>query len=87
MKWDGRYFIGGRKMINEGPRSTVFYWLDKNDKLIECVKLPSSGDTSYPGFLQLSKNRALVSYYSSHETDDSGKEITAIYLAVLEIDK
>ena len=87
VKWKGLYFIGGRKMINEGPRSTVFYWLDENDKLIECVNLPSSGDTSYPGFVKLSKNRALVSYYSSHEKDTKGEEITAIYLAVLEIEK
>jgi hypothetical protein len=86
-KWDGRYFIGGRKMINEGPRSTVFYWLGENDKLIECVNLPSSGDTSYPGFVKLSKNSALVSYYSSHEKDENGNEITAIYLAILELEK
>ena len=73
-------------MINEGQRSTVFYWLDENDNLIECVNLPSSGDNSYPGFIQLSKDCALVSYYSSHEKDENGKEITAIYLAQLEIE-
>jgi hypothetical protein len=87
VKWHGHYFIGGRRMINEGPRSTVFYWLGENDELIECVNLPSSGDTSYPGFAKLSKNRALVSYFSSHEKDANGKQITAIYLAVLELVK
>jgi hypothetical protein len=35
------------------------------------------------GFVELSSKRALVSYYSSHERDASGKMITAIYLAEL----
>jgi hypothetical protein len=29
--------------------------------------------------------RAWVSYYSSHEKDDAGRTITAIYLAELEL--
>ncbi len=45
---------------------------------------PGSG-VSYPGFVELSPSRGLVSWYSSHEKDDSGKAITAIYLAELEI--
>jgi hypothetical protein len=47
--------------------------------------LPSGGDNSYPGFVLTSPDRALVSYYSSHERDPSGKTITAIYLAQLEL--
>jgi hypothetical protein len=47
--------------------------------------LPSDGDNSYPGFVELGPTRGLVSWYSSHEKDDSGKTITAIYLADLEV--
>ena len=46
---------------------------------------PSGGDTSYPGFIEISPTRALVSYYSSHEKDESDKTFTAIYLAELAI--
>ena len=53
------------------------------DELREFAQLPSGGDDSYPGFVELSPARALVSYYSSHERDPSGKLITAIYLAEL----
>lgn len=84
VKWNGRYFVGGRKMV-DGVKTTVFYWL-VNDQLHECVALPSGGDNSYPGFLKLNDSRALVSYYSSHENDEKGQPITAIYLAMLEID-
>jgi hypothetical protein len=84
IKWHGHYLVGGRKMINEGPRTTVLYWLTDN-KIIECAEFPSGGDNSYPGFVELSKNRALVSYYSSHEKDKDGKPITAIYLATIEL--
>jgi len=54
-----------------------------DDELKEFAELPSGGDTSYPGFVELSPKRALVSYYSSHERDPSGNVITAIYLAEL----
>lgn len=36
-------------------------------------------------FVALSPTRALVSYYSSHEMDDSGTPITAIYMAELSL--
>jgi len=49
--------------------------------------LPSGGDNSYPGFVELAPGRALVSYYSSHERDASGKPITAIYLAELVLEE
>ena len=86
VKWNGYYLVGGRKKTNENIRRTVFYWL-KNDHLFECAELPSAGDNSYPGFVELSPKRAMVSYYSSHEKDEAGKPITAIYLAILEIEK
>ena len=53
------------------------------DALQQFAEFPSGGDCSYPGFVELSPTRALVSYYSSHEKDESGKTITAIYLAEL----
>ena len=69
--------------LDGGPRTTL-YWL-ANDALEEFAELPSAGDNSYPGFLELSPTRALVSYYSTHEKDEAGKPITAIYLAELAI--
>ena len=58
---------------------------DPAEALREFAELPSSGDTSYPGFLQTSPHTALLSWYSSHEKNASGKPITAIYLADLKI--
>jgi len=83
--WGGRYVVGGRKTLT-GSAKTSLCWL-VGDALHEFVELPSGGDNSYPGLVELSPTRALVSYYSSHEKDDAGKTITAIYLAELEIDE
>ncbi|MDR3405816.1 MAG: sialidase family protein [Chthoniobacter sp.] len=81
-KWGDRIIVGGRKTTKEKGPVTSLYWL-KGDALQEFAELPSGGDNSYPGFVALSDRRALVSYYSSHEQDASGKPITAIYLAEL----
>jgi hypothetical protein len=59
-------------------------WL-VGDQLHEFAELPSGGDNSYPGFVALSPRRAIMSWYSSHEKDDTGQTITAIYMADLEI--
>jgi len=59
-------------------------WL-VNDQLHEFAELPSGGDNSYPGFVELSPKHAVMSWYSSHEKEDEGETITAIYLADLEI--
>lgn len=83
-KWNDEYLIGGRRTLPSGPVISLC-WLDTHNHLQEIAQLPSSGDNSYPGFVQTSPTKALVSYYSSHEKDDSGKSITAIYLAELEI--
>jgi len=83
-KWADRYLVGGRKTMGS-PAVTALYWL-VDDRLHEFAVLPSGGDNSYPGFVELSPDRALVSYYSSHERDESGKTVTAIYLARLSID-
>jgi len=81
-RWDDRYLVGGRRTTPEGPR-TALYWLE-GDELVQCATLPSGGDNSYPGFVELDDGRGLVSWYSSHEKDDEGNPITAIYLAELE---
>jgi hypothetical protein len=80
-RWNGHTLVGGRKTTKEGPKTSLC-WLVK-DRLVEFAELPSGGDNSYPGFAQVSDNQAIVSYYSSHELDRSGKPITAIYLADL----
>jgi hypothetical protein len=81
-KWGDRILVGGRKTTKEKGAKTSLCWL-VGDELQEFAELPSGGDNSYPGFVALSEKRALVSYYSSHEKDDAGKTITAIYMAEL----
>ena len=80
-RWGDRTLVGGRNTPT-GDRRTVLYWL-RDGRLEEAARLPSGGDNSYPGFVDLGGGRALVSYYSSHERDDAGGPITAIYLAEL----
>lgn len=70
---DGR-FLGAGRLYDGGARTSLF-WVDpETAKVTEIIKLPSGGDTSYPGFV-LKDGILYVSYYSSHE----GK--TSIYLA------
>jgi hypothetical protein len=84
-KWGDRCVVGGRKKTEEkNGHKTSLCWL-QGDQLHEFAELPSGGDNSYPGFVELTPERALVSYYSSHERDNAGKAITAIYLAELVI--
>jgi hypothetical protein len=83
-RWGGRYVVGGRKNTDDGGPKTSMCWL-LNDRLHEFAELPSGGDNSYPGFVELSPRRAVVSWYSSHEKTSDGKVITAIYMADLEI--
>lgn len=70
---DGR-LLGGGRLYDGGARTSLF-WVDpETAKITEALKLPSGGDTSYPGFVY--DNGILhISYYSSHE----GK--SSIYLA------
>jgi hypothetical protein len=84
VKWDGRYVVGGRHSTSDRGPKTVLCWL-VDSKLIDFAELPSGGDNSYPGLVELSDGRALVSYYSSHEKDSDGRTITAIYLAELKM--
>lgn len=83
-RWGTRWIVGGRKTLpGEGPKTSLC-WLS-GDALHEFAELPSGGDNSYPGFIELSPTRGVVSWYSSHEQDAGGKPITAIYMADLNI--
>jgi hypothetical protein len=74
---DGRILAVTR--LYDGGTRTSLSWLDPDTaKLTEVLKLPSSGDTSYPGMV-LKGDILWISYYSSHE----GK--TSIYLAKVQI--
>lgn len=81
-RWGEFTLVGGRKSTPDRGPKTALWWLD-GDRLVELAELPSAGDNSYPGFVELSPTRALLSYYSSHERDANGQPITAIYLAEL----
>jgi hypothetical protein len=82
-RWGNRQLVGGRRFTKDGPH-TYLYWLH-DEKLHEFAKLPSGGDNSYPGFVELDDGTGLISWYSSHEKDATGKTITAIYIADLKL--
>lgn len=73
--------VAAVRLLDGGAR-TALCWLDPDAGTLtefDRVKLPSGGDTSYPGLVY--HDRSLwVSYYSSHE----GK--TSIYLAKVKVD-
>lgn len=78
---DGRFVAGVRLYDGEHRASirTSLGWIDeRTGQFTETLKLPSGGDTSYPG-LVWHEDRLWVSYYSSHK----GK--TAIYFACVGI--
>ena len=77
-KWGDQLLVGGRRNTDTGPK-TALYWLVEND-LRPIAELPSGGDNSYPGFVEIDAHHGLVSWYSSHESED-GHPITAVYLA------
>ncbi|MGD9722334.1 MAG: sialidase family protein [Pirellulales bacterium] len=75
----GAWLAGSRDYL---PQShTALWWLDlPSGHFRDVLKLPSSGDNSYPGFVvDRECDRLYMSYYSSHE----GR--TAIYLATLRL--
>ena len=83
-RWGDRYLVGGRKSLDRSRPVTALYWL-VDDALVEALELPSGGDTSYPGFVQTAPDRALLSYYSSHEGSGTNLAPCHIYLAELEM--
>ncbi len=46
---------------------TDLFWLEDGREIRRVGTLPSGGDTSYAGWLNVSGGRAVISYYSSHE--------------------
>ncbi len=83
--WGDRLLVGGRRSGGDDGPKTALYWLE-DDRLVPCAELPSGGDNSYPGFVAHSPTRGLLSWYSTHEKNDAGNPLTAIYLADLEIE-
>ena len=73
----GRLLAGGRR-YDGGARTSLMWVETAGPALRELLKLPSGGDTSYPG-LVMHDGLLWVSYYSSHE----GK--TSIYLAKVKL--
>lgn len=82
-RWGKRWLVGGRNNTPHGPKTVLGWLLD--GKYQPIVQLPSGGDNSYPGLIVHSPSRATVSWYSSHEKDETGKTRTAIYMADLEV--
>ncbi|MHC4508543.1 MAG: hypothetical protein ACYTAO_06220 [Planctomycetota bacterium] len=75
--WGGHWLAAGR--MHDGGSHTALCYLDvENGTMTKLTRLPSGGDTSYPGLVW--HNETLyMSYYSSH------KAKTSIYLARLKI--
>ncbi len=73
----GHWLAAGR-MHQDGPHTALCYLDMREYKMTKLLKLPSGGDTSYPG-LVWHDDLLYVSYYSTHE----GK--TSIYLARVKV--
>lgn len=78
-QWGDRWLVGRRRNTQRGPKTALYWLIDDELKLI--AELPSGGDNSYPAFVHIDPERGLVSWYSSHEKDEKGQPITAVYLA------
>ena len=71
------FLVAGRDWDEEDDKLTTKVWLlDVTEpKLTELLTLPSAGDNSYPGLCVI-EDTAYLSYYSSHEDDQ-----TSVYFA------
>jgi HEAT repeat protein len=75
--FDGIWVGGGR--LHKGGDYTALTYIDvASGTMEEILRLPSGGDTSYPGFVW-KDNILYMSYYSSHE------DKTSIYLARIKL--
>lgn len=74
----GGYWIGAGRILTGGAHTEITYIDFEKGCMEPILKLPSGGDTSYPGLVWYN-DFLYVSYYSSHE----GK--TSIYLAKVKI--
>jgi hypothetical protein len=70
-RWGQRYVVGGTWEVRVRRRPCPG-WSIKS--CISSPQLPRAGDNT-PGFIALSPTRAIMSWYSSHEKDESGKSI------------
>ena len=78
IKIPGGHWIAAGRMHQGGAHTALTYIDVANGTMTKLAKLPSGGDTSYPG-LVWHDGMLYVSYYSSHE----GK--TSIYLAKVKV--
>ena len=78
IKIPGGHWIGAGRMFDGGVHTALTYIDVEKGTMTKLIKLPSGGDTSYPGLLWYD-GVLYVSSYSSHE----GK--TSIYLAKLKL--
>lgn len=78
IKISGDHWIAIGRMHQGGAHTALTYLDVDNGTMTKLAKLPSGGDTSYPG-LVWHDDMLYVSYYSSHE----GK--TSIYLAKVKV--
>jgi hypothetical protein len=76
----GGELIAGSRLYLETGAKTALFCVNESDRLRELFRLPSGGDTSYPG-LVVHEGKLWISYYSSHE----GR--TAIYLADVSLEE
>jgi len=74
----GGHWIGAGRILTGGAHTAITYIDFEKGSMDKVLKLPSGGDTSYPGLVWYN-DVLYVSYYSSHE----GK--TSIYLAKVKI--
>ena len=51
-RWGDRWVVGGRNNTGAGPKTSMCWLVE--DQLHEFAELPSGGDNSYPGFIELS---------------------------------
>ncbi len=75
---DNKHILAGSRRYHEEGNYTALLLGDMHGIFEELYKLPSGGDTSYPGILY-EKNRIYMSYYSSHEGS------TDVYLATIPV--
>ena len=74
----GGYWLAAGRMHDGGAHTAICYLDVQNGTMTRLLKLPSGGDTSYPGLVWYN-DVLYMSYYSSHEAK------TGIYLAKLKI--
>jgi hypothetical protein len=94
-RWRNQWMVAGRRHAARDSRSwrawkgcRTALWALRDGRLDWLCDLPSGGDCSYPGVIPLTRNRCLLSYYSTHERPEHHDELTPrrsrIYTAELQ---